>query len=300
MHLDLFESEYRLHDGRKLVVSHLDAGLAPDWIVYLPGSAPELHQADATERLSLAGRVHAPETHLLVLNKPGIRWNGSVQKSIFEKSFTRAQRIQDTQEVLREMIPDDARIALVGYSEGAYLAPELAVKDERVKSLVLLAGGTRGWLDEEINLSPEKEISLVLRKVLEIYSQKKPSARWRGFSHRTWHSYDHVSAMDWLARLTIPVLALHGAKDRLVDVETAIADLENLRANHGLRLRSKVYKDLGHDMDFEVPRVARAVRQFLKEEFFETSLLETPVPAHLRAIFPPVVKAFPESELETR
>jgi pimeloyl-ACP methyl ester carboxylesterase len=269
MRFDSNETEYRLHDGRKLVVSSwYGSDPTSDWVVYLPGSAAALHRATSSERLAVVGRDFSRRTHYLAINKPGLRLDGGLQRSVFERSFIRSQRIKDIMEVLRELIPSRARIALIGYSEGAYLAPEIAYKDRRVQSLITIAGGTRGWLDEEINLCDQSELGRVLSKILDIYSQKTPTARWRGFAHRTWHSYDRDTPKEWLSKLRIPILTLHGLRDELVDVRSALADLESLRRSQGLRIETKVFRNLGHDMDLESVAVSRAVRSFLKDHFF--------------------------------
>src|SRR5690606_17825047 len=112
-------------------------------------SAPHFYAHPRQELKNLLGRSFIEGFNLLILNKPGVGPR-DLDPEVFETSFRRKTRVQDCLFALKSLIPQGHRVVLVGYSEGAYLAPEIANRDSRVQKLVMIGGGTRGWLKEEI------------------------------------------------------------------------------------------------------------------------------------------------------
>ena len=154
---------FKLSDGRSLFLRETNAG-ASHWVVFLPGSSAEVWDFTWAEQRALLEPLHG-RANLLQINKPGIREDGSVNKRAFEKSFRRNIRVKDYAEIIRECIPTRGTVSLLGYSEGAYLAPEVATLERRVRSMTLISGGTRSWLDEEIFKPGVTNLSPILKRI---------------------------------------------------------------------------------------------------------------------------------------
>jgi pimeloyl-ACP methyl ester carboxylesterase len=241
--------EIALQDGRKILASGRLMPRARDWLVCLPGSATELWQLDEGECRSLRRGLGPTSSryNLMVLNKPGLGLKGRIDDRVFELSFRQEQRRRDYLEALKLLIPKEDRVFLLGFSEGAYLAPQIARLDDRIKALALLSGGTRSWLDEEVFKSRRPEQAL--RKIAQVYG--RPASRtpgWHGLSNATWMSYDNDNTLLALQSLSLPVFTAHGELDNMIDLQTTFADLAKLR-QEGKRISSTLHKNVDHTLD---------------------------------------------------
>lgn len=234
------------------------------WLVYLPESGASFHTGSRTELRSLIGREQAERFHYLVINKPGLTPAGK-DSEVFERSFRRRLRIEDALYAIEAVIPRGDRICLLGYSEGAYLAPELALRlgGRRVVSLALIGGGTRGWLDEELSQVEGRAKAALCRQVERIRRDSRSLEKWHGFSYATWNSYDSNSTLRALSRLPkdLPVLSLLGARDRVIDFAAAERDLRSLASRRSVQVQ--VFPRCGHSFSGHWHHVRRAFGRFL-------------------------------------
>lgn len=169
-------------------------------------------------------------------------------------SATTADLAEDTRAQLRWIRgrPDlDARrIALVGHSEGAMIAPLLGAQDRAVAALVLLAGpsknGTEILVDQVLwpirtspGLSPEARATQLAEAERQVRADSLPALPWlRWFRH-----YEPLRA----ARLVRqPVLILQGALDRQVTAGQADTLAAAIRSNGNRRVEVRVFAGLNH------------------------------------------------------
>lgn len=242
-----------------------DLGL---WLVYLPESGASFHTGSRSELKSLVGGVVAERMNYLVINKPGLQ-PGRKDADVFERSFRRRLRIEDAVRAVQAVIPKGDSICLLGYSEGAYLAPELAIKlGERVVSVAMIGGGTRGWLAEELSQAEGRGKAALRRQIERIRRESQSLAKWNGFSFATWNSYDSDSTLRALRRLPkrVPVLSILGARDRVIDFAAAERDLKRLSSSRSLQL--EIFPRCGHSFGGHWPQVRRAFARFLDESVF--------------------------------
>lgn len=251
-----------LSNGRSLVAGY-SAALKPSmkWIVYIPESGAGFHRGSRNELAAILGPSRAAQYNFLVVNKTGIGPR-KTDSELFEKSFRRRLRIQDAITAMKTVIPRRHEIVLLGYSEGAYLAPQVARLDKRVKAIVMIGGGTRGWLREELNNSPQgREKAALARQIREIQSRPRSAEKWNGFSFATWNSYREDSTLKALRLLTIPSLAILGARDRTIDLKSALTDLTALAAKKPIHTR--VLRSCGHSFSGHWPYAYLEIREFL-------------------------------------
>jgi pimeloyl-ACP methyl ester carboxylesterase len=239
----------------------------PRWLVYVPESAAEFHDGHRREIQSWLGKRLASQFNFLILNKPGIGPKG-LDRAAFEQSFRRDKRVQDALTIMDAVIPLTDDIYLVGYSEGAYLAPQIAELDPRVEGIVMIGGGTRGWLKEELSNAGPREKTALRKQIKDIYSHPRSLKKWNGFSYATWFSYRDDRTLSSLRRLHQPVLAILGARDRTIDFRTTSKDLRAL--SHRQPLQVRIFKNCGHSFVSHWADAWYEVRRFLN------MLLESP------------------------
>lgn len=232
------------------------------WVVFLPESGAGFRHGSRSEGAALAGSKAMAKCNFLVINKPGVGPN-SVDRLVFDRSFRRHVRVNDALAALRAIVPKTGRIHLVGYSEGAYLAPQIAKLDSRIKSITMIGGGTRGWLKEELANATGAERIEFHRKIRQIYERPTSPERWNGFSYATWYSYRGDNTLRALADLDLPMLAILGARDRVIDLRTTIADLILVSEHKPIQLH--VFGDCGHHFTKHWPAVSKVLGKFLSE-----------------------------------
>jgi pimeloyl-ACP methyl ester carboxylesterase len=232
------------------------------WVVFLPESGSEFRHGDRQELVGLIGAHMAKKFNFLVINKPGVEAD-SVDKKIFEKSFRHEKRIQDTLQALKAVIPAKDKIHLVGYSEGAYNTPVVASKDKRIVSISMIGGGTRGWLKEELSNASPKEKPAYERAIKSIYKKPKSKTKWNGFSYATWYSYRSDNTLRALKSLNLPALAILGARDKVIDLRSAIVDLVLVSERKPIQVH--IFGDCGHHFTKHWKPVSKVLGRFLSE-----------------------------------
>lgn len=232
------------------------------WIVFLTESGSEFRGADRKELENLVGPRIARHFNFLVVNKPGLSPNGT-NHELFEKSFRRAKRIDDALITMKTIIPKKHEIHLLGYSEGAYLAPQVAEKDKRVKTISMIGGGTRGWLKEEWSTASPHNKKSFQKKIKEIYKHPNSLEKWNGFSYATWYSYRADNTLHSLRKLRIPVLAILGARDRVIDLRTTIVDMVLISENQPIHIN--IFGDCGHYFSKHWQQVELVFGRFLMD-----------------------------------
>lgn len=242
--------------------------LAPNkerqWILYLPESGADFIRGSRTDLKQLVGSNLVHKFNFLVVNKAGLL-PLSTHHKIFELGFRRQKRIDDALLALNSIIPKNHLVHVIGYSEGAYLAPQLAIRSERVKSVVMIGGGTRGWLKEELSNAGPRQRSALMKQIREILKSPKSHKKWNGFSFATWHSYKDDDTLAALQILDLPTLAILGARDKTIDFKSAFRDLKRM-AHQRKTLKLKVFSQCGHsfvnhwaDARFEIQKFLRPI-----------------------------------------
>lgn len=232
------------------------------WLVFVPESGADFDRGGPKSLNWLFGARLGSRFNHLIINKPGLGPRG-VNEAAFEKSFRRQRRIADALTTLKAIIPKGDEIVLIGYSEGAYLAPEIAVRDSRVRTVVMIGGGTRGWLKEELANAKAKDRAAMAKQIRLIYKKPRSTRKWNGFSFATWYSYREDATLRALRGLKIPVFAILGARDRTIDLKTTVADLRRLGKTKNIYTR--VLRGCGHSFKGQWVHVRRAIHGFFKE-----------------------------------
>jgi hypothetical protein len=212
---------------------------------------------------------------------------------------SRADLIEDAQAALgalRLVAEVDARrIVLIGHSEGAYLAPIIAVQSPSVAGMVLLAGAARG-LDEITRWQVETQLRLRGSTEDEIAAALEQEDQYLEFvreSEGSWTDYTDTELQEampwltppeikqlramplslpwlrehytedpgaWLRQVAVPVLVMHGTKDLQVPVEEAERIREALGAGGNERVEVVILEDLNHLLRYHPEEPSLAYR----------------------------------------
>lgn len=251
-----------LSENRTLIAGYSWARKSTkDWIVFLPESNADFQTGSRAEIKKLIGTRVASRFNFLAVNKPGI---GARQqdRQAFEASFRRHYRVADALQAMNTVIPRGDKICLIGYSEGAYLAPEIARLDKRVMALAMIGGGTRGWLKEELsNAATPREKVTIRKQIREILRHKNSTEKWNDFSYATWHSYREDRTLEALKGLRQPALAILGARDKTIDLKSTLSDLKRLAEKKPIHV--EVFPRCGHSFSGHWQPVAKVLAEFL-------------------------------------
>jgi pimeloyl-ACP methyl ester carboxylesterase len=174
--------------------------------------------------------------NLLLIGKTGADINkseDSCRVDEFQHSSVRSQRIKDNQTIMHDLIPANARILLAGISEGAYIAPDVAYADSRVKAYLDLSGNTQSWMTEEIMCVPEGPQRDKLEKFFdtEVRGNNSFTKYYVDWTYAYLNSYDTHRSYDMMKALNIPIAWLNGDHDETLWVEGARLDAMDLINN---------------------------------------------------------------------
>ena len=260
----------KLKQNRFLLASFSKANSkSKRWIVFLTESGSDFRSADRKELERLVGVRIARYFNFLIINKPGLNPKGT-NPELFEKSFRRTKRVDDALVTMKSVIPGNHEIHLLGYSEGAYLAPQVAEKDKRVKTISMIGGGTRGWLKEEWNTASPRQKKSFQKKIKDIYLHPHSLKKWNGFSYATWYSYRADTTLRSLRKLRLPILAILGARDRVIDLRTTIVDMVLISEDQPIHIH--IFGDCGHYFSKHWRQVELVFGRFLTDNVLDGRL----------------------------
>lgn len=215
-------------------------------ILFLQGSGPKpifWKSGDKTTTPIAFSREQLKSFYFVVIRKPGMPfYAGSDFKvpKIYHELLDLNYRVEAASLVLKELLKkewvDKRRIVLVGFSEGAYLAPRVAVQNREITHLAcFLGGGLSQAYDPVFNLLIDKkhtgdhpeELFTDFEDYLKILRDisKDPGSTtkfWRGHTYKMWSGFFDYSPKDDLVKLDIPIFYAVGSKDRASPFEGKI------------------------------------------------------------------------------
>ena len=155
---------------------------------------------------------------------------------------------------------DKEKVIVIGYSEGADVAPRVAVKNKKVTHVICFGGNAlnpfynfliearlkaqKGLISYD---ESQKIVDSLYTEYEKIYADPKSTSKhWYGETNLKWSSFTSTTPLESLLKLDIPILYASGAKDDnqiIMDVDYAY--LEFLRKGK-TNLTYKVYPNCDH------------------------------------------------------
>lgn len=214
-----------LSGGREAIVEKDELDSSAPWLVYFPGS--DCARFDPHDHFVLKALRKTAAFNVVVINKAGVGIDGSCRTKEFELSSTRTQRLDDIRVAMNRILPKNARVLVVGESEGGYITPDVARDDDRVVGMLWVSGGTRSWIEEEISFVP-KSRRAKLRRFFEEEVRTNPTfdLHYNGWTYAQLVSFDGDFTVRALNDLDKPALLLNGELDGKTWVAATTEDLE--------------------------------------------------------------------------
>src|SRR5690606_29237969 len=180
----------------------------------------------------------ADKHHVLLVSKPGVALIDTVHGDIHEPPAAYTERLsaewraraasRAITEVLALYPVDRDRIGVLGFSEGAQVAPRVAVIDPRITHVMAFAGGALNQFFHPIielrmdaargaitHQEAQARIDSLFAEYERIYAdpQATDKSYW-GHSYLRWSSFTDPPTLDAFVSLDIPVYLAQGSTDR--------------------------------------------------------------------------------------
>lgn len=306
----LFQHHTLSHPKLKTFEIHVtksSSGQKRPLILYLDGSGtyPIFYQNKAgrfSTSVPLDVRRYSKDYYVALISKPGTPFKDSLhyttsgrayypESELYKTLYSldwRAEAASEAIDYLLKKLPIDVdKIIVMGYSEGAQVAPKVAVLNKKVTHVVSLVGNALNHLFDFIlearlkaerqQISPEESQAIVdslYREYAKIYQNPQAiDQSWYGATYLKWSSFSKTTPLENMLKLDIPILYVAGGKDNNQTIlGMDYAKLEFLRQGKN-NLSYKVYPRCNHffqeenNVDGNIKRVDRIdeVHQFAIE-----------------------------------
>lgn len=217
-------------------------------VLFLDGSGANAlftadQQADGTWRMSTTipfSHVRmGTRYHVAFVAKPGVALLDSVRHGQEDRAFPAAytkrlsarwrtlaaSRAVDL--VLSSYPCDRSHVAVLGFSEGAQVAPRVAVHNPKVTHVMAFAGDALNQLfdlvvdqrmaadrGEITHTQAQAAVDSLFRDFARIYADPSSTTEeWFGHSLLRWSSFTSPPTIEYLSRLDIPIYFVHGTMD---------------------------------------------------------------------------------------
>ncbi len=255
-------------------------------IIYLDGSGnfPIYYKNKAgryATSVPLDIQKYAKDYYIALISKPSIPFKDSLRYDDSGRAYYpgnenytnlysldwRAGTASATIDYLLKTLPiDKNKVIVIGYSEGAQVAPKLAVLNKKVTHVICMGGNALNQLYDfilEARLQAERqeitteESQQIVDSLYTAYEKiyQNPAAVnqfWYGATHLKWSSFSKTTPLENMLQLNIPILYIAGGKDHnqtILDMD--YAKLEFLRKGK-TNLTYKVYPNCNHFFQEEI------------------------------------------------
>lgn len=249
-------------------------------LIYLDGSGnfPLYYKKKSggySTSIPLDIRKYIKDFHIVLISKPGIPFQDSLQTSASGRRFYpenetytslysldwRAGVASKAIDYMIKKIPvDKNKIIVMGYSEGSQVAPRVAVINKKVTHVVSIVGNAmpqfydfliNARLDIDRNekspVEGQKVIDSLYTEFGKIFADPlSVKKKWYGETYLKWSSFNKDSPLENMLTLDIPILYIAAGKDdHQPIVGMDYAKLEFMRKKK-MNLTYKVYPNSNH------------------------------------------------------
>lgn len=248
-------------------------------IIYLEGSRNfPLYWLNPNGRYSTSTTLNfnsiSNDYHVVLISKPNTPFVDSIQiassgrkyyplNDEYRKHYSLDWRVNSANlvidEVFQKLNIDSSRVIVWGHSEGAQVAPAVAVKNKKVTHVVAMMGNSLNHLydfilmervsalnGEQSNEEAQSNIDSLYIEFEKIYNDPLSTEKeWFGETYYKWSSFTLNSPLENMLQLDIPILYVAGGNDRHSILNMDYAKLEFLRkGKHNLTY--KVFPNCDH------------------------------------------------------
>jgi len=249
-------------------------------IIYLDGSGnfPIYYKTKSgryNTSIAMDIKKYANDYYIAVISKPGTPFKDTLRYSdsgrayypdndLYKELYSldwRAETASEAINYLTKALPiDTKKVIVIGYSEGAQVAPKVAVLNKKVTHVICFVGNALNQLYDfilEARLKAERkqitteESQLIVDSLYIEYGKiyHNPNAvdqYWYGATYLKWSSFSKTTPLENMLKLDIPILYIAGGKDNnqtILDMD--YAKLEFLRKGK-TNMTYKVFPNANH------------------------------------------------------
>lgn len=248
-------------------------------LLYIQGSTPTplyySTKSGNSTGISLDVNRYADDYHVVLISKPDIPICDSLKQDedgrlyypsneLYKNTYSLDSRAESASYaidfLLKKLSVDQQKVIVMGYSEGAQVAPRVAVLNKKVTHLVCFVGNTLNHFYNFIiearlqaakgvitHNESQRVVDSLYNEYEKIYADPKSTTKeWYGDTYLKWASFCKTTPLESMLSLDIPILYVAGAKDNnqsIIDIDYAY--LEFLRKGKR-NLTYKVYPNCDH------------------------------------------------------
>ena len=217
------------------------------------------------------------EYTILLISKPGVPFIDEVgsdpsgfpsydEPEAYTNKLSNQWRVESASKIIdklvAEQLVDNSKVVVLGFSEGAQVAPFVARKNQYVSHLMLFGGnGLNQFFDPLINIrmlassgqisekEAQNQIDSLFLQYKEIY--KNPEAtdkHWWGHTYKRWASFTSEDPYKALTTLNIPIYMANGSLDENSVLSADYIQLEFIKQGKS-NLTYKTYPGLDHQFN---------------------------------------------------
>lgn len=214
-------------------------------LLYLDGSGPiplfhQIPQGMAST-VVIDWQKLQKEFQVLLISKPGIPFVDKVEMDPqrgpqyeapeeYHERLSLDWRAESADLVIKKLLAEhpNREVIVLGFSEGAQVAANLASKNKEIDYLLLVSGnGLNQLYDFIINArlkaergqmthnQAQSEIDSLYRKFKDIYAHPESTTRfWQGHTYKRWASFANNPPVEALTQVDIPIYIANGSRDQ--------------------------------------------------------------------------------------
>ncbi len=250
-------------------------------MVYLDGSGadPLFQQVEQgiSSTIAMDYQQLSKNYQVLVISKPGVPFIGKGPLSVagysdykepvaYTERLSLAWRVESAHLIIQKLVEentvDPTRIVILGFSEGAQVAPFVAEKNQHVSHVLLFGGnGLNQFFDPIITArqkaltgqtseeSAQRTIDSLYSVYADIYAQPASTQkRWWGHTYKRWASFAQRDPLEVLIELDIPIYMANGSLDENSVLSADYIKLEFIRQGKQ-NLTYKTYPNYDHQFN---------------------------------------------------
>ena len=281
---DKLFDHYKIVDSKlttfEIHVTKSNNSIKKPLLIYIDGSGNfplyfKTKSGKYSTSISLDIAKYSKDYFVVLISKPNTPFSDTLQYSPSGRKFYpenssykelysldwRAETASKAIDFLLKKLPiDRKKIIVMGYSEGAQVAPKVAVLNKKVTNIVCFVGNAQNQLYDFIletrldayrnNITHEQSQKIVdslYNEFEKIYKNPKSIDReWFGETYLKWSSFTETSPLENMLKLKIPILYIAGGIDNNQTIlNMDYAKLEFLRKGKN-NLTYKVYPNCNH------------------------------------------------------
>ena len=214
---------------------------------------------------------------ILLISKPGVPFIDKVESDEtgfplykepveYKKNLSFNWRLESTDVIIKNMIRenkvDTSKVVVIGFSEGAQVAPSLARKNKYISHLILFGGnGLNQFIDPIINarmkatrgeiseIDAQKEVDSLFLEYQKIYTDPTNTEKeWWGHTYKRWSSFTERDPYKDLLELDIPIYMANGSLDENSVISADYIKLEFIKHKKE-NLTYKTYPNYDHQFN---------------------------------------------------